>query len=98
MPSAREVRRIWVDSNCAASSRTFVVASETCVARPPMTPPIATGLWPSAMTSMAGLRLHPVSSMETMCSPSRARRTMIFASLSVSKSKAWSGWPHSNST
>ena len=97
-PSAREVRRICVFSNCALSSRTLTVRSEISVSSPPMMPATATGRSASAMTSIAGLSLHCVPSIETIVSPSAARRTTMRPPRSLSKSKAWSGWPHSNMT
>ena len=68
-----------------------------------MTPARATGFSASAMTRCSGESVRSTPSSVTSVSPARARRTTIagrpsapFAS--VSRSKAWSGWPMSQRT
>ena len=97
-PSAREVRRIETGWNQALSSRTRVVLSVTSVSAPPITPARPTARRGSAITSIESSRTRSCPSRVVKRSPFPARRTTIVASLTVSQSKAWSGWPSSQRT
>ena len=76
---------------------------EMAVARPPMTPARATGFSASAITRCCVVSVRRTPSSVTSVSPALARRTTIVGRpslpfASVSRSKAWSGWPMSQST
>ena len=93
-----ELRRIVPGSKLAASSRTAVVVSVTSVSSPPMIPANAIAASPSAITRSAGSSLRRLPSRLANSSPGRARRTTIRPPRSVSKSKAWSGFPSASMT
>ena len=67
-----------------------------------MMPASATARSASAITSTSGDSVRSSSSRVTSRSPAAARRTTIFAFpsawASLARSKAWSGWPVSQST
>ena len=83
-----------------ATTSTVVVASVTSVSRPPMTPARATARSGVAMTVMSGTSWRSSPSSVVRRSPSAAARTTICATpsafLSLSRSKACSGWPNRN--
>ena len=101
--STRLVRLMLPLAKAALSSRTSTVSSVISESRPPMTPASATGVVPSSVMSrfsVVSLRSWP--SRVVSISPSRAERTTMWRlpsrSVSLPKSKAWSGWPVRNIT
>ncbi len=97
-PRLFDVLRMEAGLKYALSRRTLVVSAVTSVLAPPMTPARAIALSGSAMRSMESVSSRSWPSSVVRRSPGRARRTMIFRWASVSESKAWSGWPSSQST
>ncbi len=91
-PWRREERRMLTGSNQAASMRMFLVSGVIMVSQPPMTPARPRAFFWSAMTRSSGSRVRSVPSRSFSFSPLRARRTMMPPS-SLSRSKAWVGWP-----
>ena len=92
------MRETWPDEKVADSSRTSVVRSSISEFMPPMTPASATGVLPSSViTAMSGVSVRSTPSRVSSCSPSAAARTTMWRlpsrSVSLPRSKAWSGWP-----
>ena len=97
-PSARVVRRIFVRSNAAISNRTVVVPSVISDSSPPITPAMPVALVWSAIISISGVSARSLPSSVVMVSPGLARRTMIWLSFTLARSKACIGWPVSSIT
>lgn len=94
-----EVSATDCGSHQAASTMTSVVVSEISVDAPPITPARAIGTSsPSTMTPSAGSRARSTPSSVSSCSPALTRRTRSCAPRTLSRSKAWVGWPSSSIT
>ena len=96
MPWRRAARRTTRASKYAHSSSTRVVLAEISLSPPPMTPANPTGPSPSQMTRSSVCSARSTPSSVTSFSPARARRTMILAPRTRSRSYAWSGCPLSS--
>ena len=100
-PRLRLVRLVRPASNVAASKRMFTVPSVTSVSSPPITPASATAPCSGvAMTVMSDVSTRSSPSSVVSCSPSSAARMTMCARpsspVSLSRSKACSGWPNKN--
>ena len=82
---------MFARSNFALSKSTSSVSSEMPLFAPPMTPASATGLVPSAMTSVSGVSANSFSSSVVICSPSFALRTQILFCAMRERSNACMG-------
>jgi hypothetical protein len=85
-PSFVDVRMMLGPFQVAASIATRVVASETSLAAPPMTPPIPVGPAASHTTTTWASSARSSPSSVTIRSPSRARRTSIAGPATRSRS------------
>ena len=94
----RAAFRMTLGRNQAASSSTLRVSAVISVACPPITPASATGLSASQIARCPPVRSRSSPSRVTSFSPLRARRTMMAAPASLSRSKACVGWPISSRT
>ena len=111
-PNFLEVALMLSALNAAPSNNTAVVFSVIPESNPPITPAIATGFWPSVITSIslskemrsaASLfislsKVLSTSSKVVNFSPSTAFLTTILPVVSSFKSNACNGWPCSNIT
>ena len=97
-PWRREVRRMPPGWNQADSRSTRVVPAEISESPPPITPASALPRSRSAMRRSSGSSARSLPSRVTSFSPGRAVRTTISRPATLSRSKAWSGWPSSSST
>ncbi len=97
-PSRLLVRRTDAGLKYALSNTTVRVVGEISDALPPMTPATACARSRSAMTSISASSVRATPSSVVSRSPAVARRIRSAPPARVSRSKAWSGWPSSNST
>ena len=75
----------------AASINTRVVFGCTSLRSPPMTPAIEVGPSASSIRTMSESSVRVCPSRVSICSPSRARRTVSWAPATRSRSNACSG-------